>query len=143
MLFSIIYSFDIPHDESVKPYLPPQRHKLWDMTEGDEQYQFGYLEGCWKSGKHRKFCAILNRLQFSTFLGALGLFSEDVETMGSLGAPGLGYGLAPAISFRSDHEAAILSAYVTPVPARIHKRGKPVDEPTWERIRRIVIDLYN
>ena len=35
--------------------------------------------------------------------------------MGSLGAPGCGFGLAPAFSFNGDIEDAILNAYVTPL----------------------------
>jgi hypothetical protein len=38
-----------------------------------------------------------------------GLIAEDVQTLGSLGAPGF-FAWAPAISFRSDHPDAIQSA---------------------------------
>ena len=34
--------------------------------------------------------------------------------MGSIGAPGFGFGWVPAISFRNDDPDAIQSAYVTP-----------------------------
>ena len=39
MLFSVIYDFDCPHEVSVGPYLPPNRRRLWDLTEGDDQYE--------------------------------------------------------------------------------------------------------
>jgi hypothetical protein len=115
MRFSVIYSVDVPRDESIRPYLPTQKH-LFQMTEGDDQYEYSYLEGVWTKGKHRKLCAWLNKKQFERFLSDTGLFAEDVETMGSLGAPGLGYGIVPAVSFRNDDPIAIQGAYVTPIP---------------------------
>jgi hypothetical protein len=116
MEFSIIFSIDCPRDVSIGQFNPPkkQRH-LWELTEDDRQYEYGYLEGAWRNGKHRKWCAILDRQQFEEFLDHTGLFAEDVATMGSIGAPGCGYGWAPAFSFRNDDPDAILSAYVTPL----------------------------
>jgi hypothetical protein len=37
-----------------------------------------------------KWCAILNREQFDNFIERCGLTAEDVQTMGSIGAPGFG-----------------------------------------------------
>lgn len=150
MLFSVIYSFDVPRDVSVGQYNPPKsQRKLWQMTEGDEQYEYGYLEGCWTKGKHRKHCALLTREQFDEFVSHTGLFAEDVQTMGSIGAPGLGFGCAPAISFRNDDPDAIQNAYVTPLPCaykpddldREFKHIK-MDEERWEKVRRAVINTY-
>lgn len=119
MEFSIIYSIDVPRDVSVRRFNPPtSQRRLWQLTEGDNGYEFGYLEGCWTKGKHRKWCGILNRDQFDAFLAHTGLFAEDVATMGSIGAPGCGFGLAPAFSFRTDEPDAIQSAYVTPLASR-------------------------
>ena len=100
MLFSVIYSVDVPQGISIKPYTPPQVGRLWTRTEGDEQYEYSYLEGRWEKGKHRKWAALLTRKQFDAFVEKLGLVAEDVQTMGSLGAPGFGFGWAPAISFQ-------------------------------------------
>lgn len=89
MLFSVIYDFDIPREESVKPYLPSQRH-LFQQTEGDEQYDYSYLGGRWCKGKHRKLRALLNKKQFEQFLSDCGLIAEHCETLGSIGVPGFG-----------------------------------------------------
>jgi hypothetical protein len=139
MLFSVIYSVNVPQGVSVKPYTPPQR-SLWTKTEGDEQYEYGYLEGRWAGrGKHRKWAALLSRKQFDAFVEKLGLVAEDVQTMGSLGAPGFGFGWSPAISFNGDDEDAILNAYVTPIP-EIEKES--YDEQDWQRVREAVLNVY-
>src|SRR5688572_8777557 len=115
MQFSVIYSVDVPRSERLSAFVPPRVRSLWDRTEGDESYEYGYLEGRWTRGKHRKWCALLTREQFEEFLCQCQLYAEQTETLGSLGAPGFGFGWAPAISFTSDQDA-IQSAYVTPIP---------------------------
>ena len=112
---------------------------LWDQTEDDSSYEYGYLEGCWEEGHHRKWAALLTRDQFNEFIERCGLFAEDVETMGSLGAPGFGYGWAPAISFTGDDEDAIKSAYVTPLP---EAKQEELTELDWDRTRRAVLSVY-
>jgi hypothetical protein len=139
MQFSVIYSVDIPRGERISHYAPPHVRKLWDKTEGDEQYEYSYLEGEWAKGRHRKWCAVLDKEQFEEFIDHCGLFAESTETMGSLGAPGFGYGWSPAISFRSDDCDAIQSAYVTPLPETRKEHG---DERDWKRIREAVLSLY-
>jgi hypothetical protein len=139
MLFSVIYSVDVPQGVSTKPYTPPQVGRLWTRTEGDDQYEYSYLEGRWEKGKHRKWAALLTRDQFDAFVEKLGLIAEDVQTMGSVGAPGFGFGWAPAISFRNDDEDGILSAYVTPIP-EVEKDS--FDERDWRRIREAVLNVY-
>jgi len=116
MDFSVIYTADCPRDTSIRQFNPPKSQKhLWQLTEGDRHYEYGYLEGRWTKGKHRKWCAILNREQFKKFLDHTGLFAEDVATMGSIGAPGCGLGWAPAFSFSNDDPDCIANAYVTPL----------------------------
>jgi hypothetical protein len=139
MKFSIIYSVDVPRYGKVSRFTPPHVRKLWDKTEGDEQYDFNYLQGEWKRGHHRKWCAILTKEQFEEFVSHCGLTAESTETMGSLGAPGFGFGWSPAISFRSDDCDAIQSAYVTPLPETRKQQG---DERDWRRIRQAVLSLY-
>lgn len=138
MLFSVIYSVDVPQGISIKPYTPPQR-SLWTRTEGDEQYEYTYLAGRWTSGKHRKWTALLTRDQFDSFVEKLGLVAENVETMGSLGAPGFGFGWSPAISFNGDDEDAILNGYVTPIP-EVEKDS--YDDRDWLRVRAAVVSVY-
>jgi hypothetical protein len=116
MEFSVIYSIDCPREVGIGQYNPPgKQRRLWQLTEDDRHFEYGYLEGRWTKGKHRKWCAILNRDQFQAFLDHTNLFVEDVATMGSIGAPGCGFGWAPAFSFRTDDPDAIQNAYVTPL----------------------------
>lgn len=138
MQFSVIYSADCPADEDISNFAPPNLD-LWDQTEGDDQYEYGYLEGCWEEGHHRKWVAVLDREQFDAFVEHCGLQAEDVQTMGSLGAPGCGFGWAPAISFTSDDPDAIQSAYVTPIP-EVSKES--CDEGDWDRVRSAVLAVY-
>lgn len=140
MLFSIIYSVDVPEGENVLRFAPPDMADLWQETESDDCYEYGYLGDEWgENGHHRKWCGILDRDQFEHFLNETGLFAENVQTMGSIGAPGFGYGWAPAISFRSDDPDAILSAYVTPLPETRKEGG---DERDWDRVRSAVLAVY-
>lgn len=116
MQLSVIYSIDTPREVSIAQFNPPKSQKrLWQLTEDNSGYEYGYLEGRWTKGKHRKWCAILSREQFDEFIDHTGLMAENVATMGSLGAPGCGFGWAPAFSFRTDEPDAVQNAYVTPL----------------------------
>lgn len=139
MKFSVIYTADVPADEDVLDHAPPHVADLWDETEGDGQFEYGYLEGRWEGGHHRKWCAVLTRDQFDEFVRRCGLVAEDVRTMGSIGAPGFGFGWAPAISFNGDHPDAIQNAYVTPLP---ETRKKALGDSDWERVRDAVLAVY-
>ena len=110
MQFSVIYSVDTPQGVSIRDYAPPQVSRLWNLTEGDEQYEYSYLEGRWEKGKHRQWVALLTRKQFDAFVSKLGLYAESTETLGSLGAPGFGFGWSPANSVHADHEDATVNA---------------------------------
>jgi hypothetical protein len=139
MQFSVIYNADVPNDVSIKDFAPPGVRSLWTLTEAGKG-EYSYLEGRWEKGsKHRKWVALLDRRQFDAFVTRLGLYAEDVQTLGSLGAPGFGFGWAPAISFIADDPDAILSAYVTPLPETGKEGG---DEHDWERVRRAVLSVY-
>lgn len=144
MLFSVIYWFDCHGDVSVQNYNPPQRH-LWQLTEGDESYDYDYLGEEYAKGKHRKWVAVLTRKQFDRFVSDCNLWAEETETGGSLGAPGLGLGLSPAIRFQGEdiYRAIDIGAYVTPVPEVCTKRdGQPFGKRDWERVRRAVLSYY-
>lgn len=138
MKFSVIYSVDVPQSESIVAFLPRQR-KRFTLTEGDDQYEYSYLEGDWTKGKHRKLCAVLTKAQFERFLRDTGLYPEDVQSMGSIGAPGCGF-WAPAISFNSDADLAIQNAYVTPLPDVERKGG--FSERDWTRIKTAILRIY-
>ena len=138
MQFSIIYSVDVASDDDVNRLAPPDLD-LWDQTESDEQYELDYLEGIWIGGHHRKWAAILDREQFDEFVQHCNLEAEDVETMGSLGAPGYGYDWAPAINFTSHDPDALQSAYVTPMP---EVARESCGERDWERVRKAVLAVY-
>ena len=47
MQFSVIYSVDCPEDVDVTDFAPPDLD-LWDETEGNDQYEYSYLEGQWE-----------------------------------------------------------------------------------------------
>lgn len=147
MNFSVIYSFDCQRSIPVGQFLPPKsQRKLWQQTEGDEQYEYSYLGEEYKKGKHRKLCAMLTRKQFDEFVKHCDLRAETTETMGSLGAPGMGMGWSPAISFRAQDVNAIdVGAYVTPIPSfEPVKRAddEPWGERAWNRIRRAILKVY-
>ena len=133
MLFSVIYSADTPAYLNVLDFAPPNVAD-WNETEDDDQY-----EGEEEQGHHRKWCAVLNREQFDDFVQHCGLFAERTETMGSLGAPGFGFGWAPAVSFRSDADEAMQNAFVTPIP---ECRKESCNERDWRRVRKAVLAVY-
>lgn len=130
------------------PWLPKNFH-LWQKTEGDDQNPYDYLN---REGdgvivnRHRKYLAILSQQQFDDFVEGADLVAEDVQTMGSIGAPGFGWGWAPAISFTNMRGGGrylhMASAYVTPIPD-----GEPPDnddemEAKWEEVREEILEKY-
>jgi hypothetical protein len=153
MKFSIIMSVDCPDEVPMSRYKPEcvipdgddKAEYGLDQTEGDEQYEFSYLEGRWEKGTHRKWAGILTREQFDALVNQFGFCSERTPTGGSIGAPGFGYGWAPAISFNADDEDAIINMYVTPLPETIHSKREDFEgfsEDAWDRIKDAVIRHY-
>ena len=149
-LFSIIYSIDIPKGVRLKQYTPPKyRVKGWKCTESidgtkKDPAEYGYLDEesknggfQWTLGKHRKHCAVLNFVDFCEFIYMLDLVVEKCHTMGSLGAPGCGYGISPAVPFRiPDERDTITCCYVTPIPPEMHSpkdAGTPILEGMDEK----------
>lgn len=149
MKFSIIYSFDCSRSESVKAFQPPKLHK-WDLTErsdgGEDNFYTEIVDdGPYGGWKHRKYVAILDKAEFIEFVEHLELRAENVETMGSLGAPGFGFGWAPAISFNSEwyYYKAYGNAYVTPLPEVVNKpEDECFSERDWDRLREVVIGMF-
>lgn len=137
LLFSVIYSFDIPGDMSVNSCKPPKPH-LWDMTEsGPSEFE---MDTPWK---HRKYCAILTKDEFKEFMRHCDLETDSTETMGSIGAPGFGFGWAPAISCNYNGSDAYANAYVTPVPNKRMDREDYQDyDRDFERVKRAMLATF-
>jgi hypothetical protein len=150
--FTIIYSVDIPSDESYTGgyYCPSPvqfAQKIWRCTESGRAED---LEG-WK---HRKYVGILNFSQFCDFLDRVGLYVEKIKTMGSIGAPGFGFSVAPAVSFTSDDENAYQNAYVTPITPEMVKEPDPIlpgldvdmvlaaNQPDWEIVEQAMWEWF-
>ena len=140
--FFVIYSVDIPANKSLIPYRP-NNIKLWDITEGNDQYEFDYLGGKWSKGKHRKYVARLTMDQFKEFVEDQYLYPEDCETMGSL----TGFGWLPAISFNyeSNYDLVIKNAYVTPILKNIKNNEDltDLDENCWKKTRKKIFELFD
>lgn len=125
--FSIIYSFEIQRGDlqHIENFLPPKeqrQQKLWQVTEQCESELNSCLdlddeylrENPKKKWLHWKFCGILNFAQFIDFLWYANLGDNQCGTMGSIGAPGFGFGWSPAIAFQGTDSDADQNAYVTP-----------------------------
>ena len=148
MNYGILLSVDVPSSEDIEDFLPPASILgTLEVTEGDEEYGYDYLEGEWEQGYHRKLVGVLNQAQFDELVLLLDLYAEDVETTGSIGVPwGSTRNLsAPAVSFQSRSRCAIIDAYVTPIPS-FEPVNRSEDEAwqdrCWERVRRAVINKY-
>ena len=124
--YSVIYSMELFEEEL--EYHKPDNPELWVNTEDHESEEID-------NAQHYKYIAILNPEQFEEFIQNTRLYAEDVETMGSIGAPGYGIHWAPAISFVSTRDA-FLSAYVTPNPKN------PEDGQHWDKIQEQIITKY-
>jgi hypothetical protein len=132
--FYVIYSVDTHGDGNAGWGLPRKEilGKL-NQTEDDEEYDYSYLGGRWETGFHRKYCGVLKREDFETFLNDTCLSAEDSETMGSLTE----MGWMPAISFSADDDDSIISCYVTP-----HVDGIAGTEEQWNRLRDAIVSKY-
>jgi hypothetical protein len=114
MRYSVIATVDVPGNCSIRPYA---LGKPWKLTEGDEQYEYDYLENDWTKGKHRKYVGFVKAKAFRALCDRWCLRYSG-ETMGMLGAPPCG-NWAPAVALAGydDYNPAILSVYVCPMPS--------------------------
>jgi len=146
MQFSIIYSVDCHSEADLRDFLPRREiREQMDQTEDDEQYDYDYLEGVWEGGHHIKLTGILDEDQFAKFLQDTGMVAQEIETMGSIGAPGFGFGWAPAICFEpspdcGDHDS-IRNAYVTPAPDS-DEENEHMSEAGWDAIKDEILARY-
>lgn len=109
--FSVIYSVDLFNDRDRFSRFCPKNFHVWSKTEDNrEKYDIDLYS------RHRKYVGFLSEKQFKQFLDMDLVFASSTRTMGSLGAPGLGYGLSPAMLFDNHENDILLSAYVTPIP---------------------------
>jgi hypothetical protein len=135
--YGVIYSADSEEiNECDSP--PEAQSELWDNTEDDDESDYG-IEG-WS---HKKWCALLNQEQFDEFVNHVCIHAQDIETMGSLGAPspdGICLGCSPAISFDNDDYDGIYNAYVTPYV--MGDFDHPFDEDDWQALRKAIIRKY-
>jgi len=136
MLFSVIYDFSCPKDLPVKRLYPSnfrkveKKERIWDITEIN-------LDPVIDGWKQRKICALLTKEEFAEFVNSCDLIADSTETMGSIGAPGLGYGISPAISFNAGGGDCYQNAYVTPIPEV--NRANGFTERDWERIKAAIL----
>jgi len=145
--WSIIYSVDTTtdHDPDHWPLIRPTESPKWQQTEDDDCYDLDRLGGDWEGGHHAKWCAYLNQEEFDKFIDTTGLYADDVETMGSLGAPNMGLGVVPAISFTDEGvgDTYFAYAYVTPVPVGLKRpENEDYSEDQWDFVRREVLQHY-
>ena len=80
------------------------------------RHVYGYLEGDWERGKHRKWCGLLTKEQFEGFVNSTGLIADSTETMGSIGPTGLRLRLVPGYFLprrraRTGHPARLRHAH--------------------------------
>lgn len=151
--YSVIYSVDIYcFDEelalpgktrpvSIKRYLPrsPYAGKMWrteDSGDGWDASDFVVAHGKW--------CGILTYAEFEALLRDSGMNVEEVETMGSLGAPGFDCSLVSAVCFRAPGDEYLgpdwaddVMAYVTPlITDEQVKEWELNDDDAWDFIQK-------
>jgi hypothetical protein len=142
MRFYVIAMVDMTREYHLTHRRP--RGRAWQITEGDEQAEYGYLGPEWRNHKHRKYVAeAATRAQLEQCIDALDLWPEETETMGSL----TGIGWLPAIAFSGEQQYeegqnVITSAYVTPLLEPVRPRVNGETERDWERVRRAMLRKY-
>lgn len=141
MRFSAVCSVDVPRSESLRRYLPG-RLRSWQQTEGDESYELHHLGADWRNGKHRKFVAILDKIEFADFVRLNALFATEVQTSGVVGSSGFGWRWVPTVTFHrgSDDRPVYASAVVTPSPTKTRRFGWTHRD--WTRIHRVLVRMF-
>lgn len=143
MLFSVIYTIDIVKGSCVfgdakwlNDLKPPKYKRRWELTEYYDEFCNDNL-----TVRRRKYCALLDKKEFLEFVAHCNLYFEDVETMGSVGAPGFDFSWCPAFSFSSYYSDMDISqnAYVTPIP-EVNKRSG-FDYADWKRLKKALNNM--
>lgn len=146
MNYSVIYDVNCCRDTSIRHFNPPSNltRRVMKLTEGDDQYPYDYLGGPWLKGKHRKWAGVLTQEQFDSLVLQCDLHFEDVETMGSIGAPGFGFQHVPAFSFTIEQGymgTALGGAYVTPMPED-DEEMKKMEQLGWDGVKAFLKEKY-
>jgi hypothetical protein len=156
--YSVIYSAEWEFNK--RDYYPlymrniaPPKRRLWDLTERQDGKDCEGSE--WGANRHRKWCAILNQKQFDEFIRHCDLIADSTPTMGSIGAPGYGWGWAPAISFNYDGSEYYANAYVTPnvmedeverlypgVQQMSEEEQQRITDELWEKLTEQILGIY-
>lgn len=145
MIYSVIYEVDVAKGVNLTRFVP-KWNKRWTRTETGESE---WMEG----GRHRKYCGIISQAELDDLVDRACLMPSEVETMGSIGAPGFGLGWAPAISFEqyTVDDDAYTSAYVTPIVgiddpcAETWPEGPATEEEAhdaWDKAKQYILDRY-
>jgi hypothetical protein len=143
MRFGIVYSLDVGADTNLREFAPSRKQMhLFRVTEDNsrESVASDILP------KHRKYASkrLLTQQEFEDFVDHTGLFAEDTETMGILGAPWSEVAFhCPAISFTNDDPHAWQSAYVIPVPERsLPPKSEERTERVWKLVKKAVVNKF-
>lgn len=121
-----------------------------DVSEpGDSEYDYLAKESeseAWEGIYDITVSGILDRETFTRWVEDLGLYAEDVRTLGTLGGPGNPMGLYPDIAFAGEYLTIIESVRVSPLPDVGPPASLPNDEAwanhAWERVRGAVLTVY-
>lgn len=94
---------------------------------------------------HGKWCGVLTYAEFKELLRDSSMDVEEVETMGSLGAPGFDFGCVPAVCFRAPSDEYLgpdwsddVMAYVTPLITneQVKEWGLHEGDDVWDFIQK-------
>jgi hypothetical protein len=133
----------------------PKEDGVWTQTEYYNSLHMGDDDDNDDDGEpdHVKVCALLTKDQFVSFVNTYCLSMEDVQTMGSIGAPGFGFGWAPAMSFNCDFPdyydggGGWGNAYVTPIPIvdkveDLETFDVQIRDHWWDRIYKVMLAKF-
>jgi len=147
MLFSVVFSVDVPADCD-GPTLRRSLRRALGVTRSASELRYLADEGGEDAQRWaRAYCisgyGVLTRSQFAAFLEDFDHPEpEDCQTLGTLGGPANPYGIAPDINFRSDNPEWIASIRVTPIP-ECKPPGTPERaERAWQRVRSAILRHY-
>ncbi len=152
--YSVIYSVDIlcwngdlalpgkTRPVSIRRYLPrsPYAGKMQRTEDSGDGWDASDM-----AAAHGKWCGILTYVEFKALLDDTGMDVEEVETLGSLGAPGFDFGCVPAVCFRAPSDEYLgpdwgddVMAYVTPLITneQVEAWGLCDSDDVWEFIQK-------
>jgi len=165
MQFSVILSFDFPAvneqeyddeiegednslfkeevEKSTTEQIPGWIKASMELTE--DAPEWGCSEGT--CVPHRKYVGILSTEQLDCLVDDCGLYCQETETMGSLGAPvpegGICLGILPAICYQNEvcyNDQPSIMAYVTPFSRFERKEGWT--ERDFQRIKKVLLNRH-